>query len=65
VAGTTSGGRLTAETNKSKYGSDYYQRIGSMGGLKKVPKGFAVMDRSRLQEIGRKGGKVSKRGPAK
>lgn len=64
MAGTKSGGKLTAETNKSKYGEDYYRKIGAVGGKRKVKKGFATFDTERLQEISRRGGKVSKRGLA-
>lgn len=64
MSGTLDGGKRTAETNKAKYGADFYKRIGAMGGKKLVPKGFATMDKARVSKIGRKGGKISKRGKA-
>ena len=52
MAGTISGGKLAAKTNKEKYGEDFYKA--------KVPKGFAKNpDLARL--AGAKGGKISKR----
>ena len=62
MAQTFDGAKKAAGTNKSKYGSDYYAKIGSMGGKKKVPKGFAVMDKDKVREAGRKGGAISRRG---
>lgn len=32
MSGTRSGGIKAGKTNKAKYGSDYYKRIGSIGG---------------------------------
>lgn len=64
MAGTVIGGKKTAKTNKEKHGADFYKRIGSSGGKKKVPKGFA-MSTERARAAGRKGGKKSRRGPAK
>ena len=60
MAGTISGGKLAAKTNKEKYGEDFYKLMGQMGGKAKVPKGFAKNpDLARL--AGAKGGKISKR----
>jgi len=54
--------RNTAKTMKSKYGDDYFAKIGSMGGKKKVKtKGFGSMSPEKRSAAGRKGGKVSKR----
>lgn len=61
MAGTKLGGAKASETNKRLYGADFYQRIGQEGGVKRVPKGFALMDRAKVQEAGRKGGTRSKR----
>ncbi len=58
--GTQTGGQLAAIKNKEKYGDDFYQKIGSIGGKKKVPKGFAL-NRELAKAAGRKGGKISKR----
>ncbi len=63
MAGTIEGGRKAAATNKSKHGDDFYKSIGGKGGKAKVPKGFAVTGLA--AEAGRKGGKISKRGPKK
>ena len=52
------------EANKRLYGEDYYARIGALGGSAKVPKGFALMPKSKVSEAGRKGGYISKRGKA-
>lgn len=60
MSGTKAGGAKVAETNKSKYGSDYYQRIGAMGGKKKVPKGFAI-NRELARTAGAAGGRVTKK----
>ena len=49
------------ETTKQKYGKDFYSKIGTIGGSKKVPKGFAV-NIEIAKAAGRKGGKISKNG---
>lgn len=41
MAGTKMGGKNAAATNKAKYGSDFYARIGAMGGRKGTTGGFA------------------------
>ena len=65
MPGTKLGGMKASETNRRKYGSDFYREIGRKGGRKSNPnKGFASMPQEKLQEIGRKGGKISKRGKA-
>lgn len=61
MAGTIEGGKLTADTNKKKYGGDFYVRIGTMGGSKKVPKGFARMPKEKVIAAGRRGGEISRR----
>lgn len=58
MAGTTEGGRLAKETNTRLYGEDYYSKIGRMGGKKSKGGGFAKMDREKVREAGRKGGKA-------
>mgnify|MGYP001602317314 CR=1 FL=1 len=63
MSGTKSGGVRTRETNKKKYGKDFYKEIGAMGGQTKSPlKGFGTR-RDIAAEAGRKGGTISKRGP--
>ena len=75
--GTKAGGQRTKETNLRKHGSDFYKRIGASGGRagrgedykggfacdKKGPDGLT--GRQRASIAGSKGGKISRRGPAK
>lgn len=60
MSGTKAGGQKTRETNKRKYGENFYQEIGHIGGSRKVPKGFAL-NIERAREAGRKGGQISRR----
>jgi uncharacterized protein len=60
MPGTRSGGKRAASTNKSKYGSDFYARIGAKGGKATGLKGFAV-NRDLARIAGAKGGKKSRR----
>lgn len=64
MAGTTAGGKQAAKTNKKKYGSDFYARIGRIGGRNGHTGGFAA-NPELAKRAGQKGGKVSKRGKAK
>ena len=66
MAGTKAGGLKARETNIKLHGIDFYKRIGSMGGKAGDPtkKGFAS-NIERAKKAGAKGGKISKRGPAK
>lgn len=72
MAGTIEGGRKAAATNKLKNGPDFYARIGSLGGKSSRGGGFAsekigsdgLTGAERAREAGRKGGLISKRGPA-
>jgi len=61
MAGTKTGGKLAAKTNKAKYGDNFYAIIGAKGGKKTGPKGFAL-NRDLAREAGRKGGTISRRG---
>ncbi len=61
MAGTRAGGAKASQTNKEKYGADFYKNIGAKGGKAKVPKGFATLSRERLREICIKGGTKSRR----
>jgi uncharacterized protein len=63
MAGTKAGGALCAETNKKKYGKDYYQRIGAMGGKNGHTGGFAAGEegRARARKYGAIGGSISRR----
>ncbi len=64
MAGTIEGGRKAAKTNKEKYGSDFYAKIGGIGGRNGHTGGFASNpELARL--AGQKGGRISRRGPAK
>ena len=55
MAGTLEGGRKAAETNKKKYGEDFYRNIGAKGGGKSRTGGFyANRELARIAgEIGR------------
>lgn len=72
MAGTKQGGIAARETNKKKYGKDYYAKIGSKGGKVANPnKGFGTDNRTRLEKLmrkpklasvaGTKGGQISRR----
>lgn len=64
MAGTKVGGIKCAETNKAKHGKDFYKRIGALGGKAGHTGGFAS-NRELASIAGKKGGTISKRGPAK
>lgn len=60
MSGTRQGGLKAAKTNKDRYGSEFYKKIGKVGGKKSTTGGFAA--NPELARIaGRKGGKASKR----
>ena len=61
MAGSVTGGKKTAKTNIEKYGPNYYKETGRLGGIKCVPKGFAMMTPEKRAEAGRKGGTISRR----
>ena len=61
MPGNIKGGRKAAATNKERYGSDFYARIGSIGGKHGHTGGFAE-DADRAQRAGCIGGKKSRRG---
>ena len=60
MAGTKAGGQAAAATNKSKYGPDFYARIGAAGGKKGRTGGFFA-NRDLAREAGAKGGRISRR----
>lgn len=64
MPGTKDGGIKARDTNKSRYGEDFYKRIGSVGGKKGTTGGFWA-DRELARRAGAIGGKVSRRGKAK
>jgi hypothetical protein len=63
MAGTKAGGKAAAATNKKKYGSDFYARIGASGGHNGRTGGFAAGEegRERARKYGAIGGKISRR----
>ena len=64
ISGTKEGGIHAAETNKKRYGKEFYSRIGKIGGHNGHTGGFyANPELARI--AGAKGGRNSKRGPAK
>lgn len=73
MAGTLEGGKKAAETNKRKYGKDYYALIGKKGGKSGHEGGFAaatvgkdgLTGPERAKKWGAIGGKISKRGRSK
>lgn len=61
MPGTKIGGLKAAQTNRQKYGDNFYQKIGRLGGEHSHTGGFAKNpDLARL--AGAKGGKRSRRG---
>ena len=64
MSGTKAGGLKASITNIKLHGSDFYKRIGKIGGRNGHTGGFAT-NRELAAEAGRKGGKISKRGKAK
>ena len=60
MSGTKAGSVKAIQTIKENYGSDFFVKIGSLGGKVCVPKGFA-MSKERASAAGRKGGKISRR----
>ena len=67
MAGTKAGGQAAAETNKKKYGEDYYAVIGILGGKNGHTGGFAsdkvdtqgMTGNERARIFGSVGGKTS------
>ena len=60
MAGTKQGGTRAAKTNKTKYGHDFYARIGAMGGKNGHTGGFAA-NRELAKKAGSIGGRISRR----
>lgn len=60
MAGTKAGGQAAAETNKKRYGSDFYAKIGAAGGKKGRTGGFYA-NRELARKAGAKGGRISRR----
>lgn len=64
MAGTKAGALKATQKVLDRYGDDWYSKIGKLGGRAMVPKGFALNPQLAV-EAGRKGGIISRRGPAK
>lgn len=64
MAGTKAGGLKARETNMAKHGSDFYARIGAKGGRNGHTGGFAA-NPELAKRAGAKGGRISRRGPAR
>lgn len=60
MPGTKIGGIKASQTNKDRYGDDFYRKIGAQGGLKSKGGGFAA-NSDLAREAGRKGGLKSRR----
>lgn len=60
MAGTKAGGMAAAATNKAKYGSDFYSKIGAKGGKQGRTGGFFA-NRELARKAGQKGGRISRR----
>ena len=60
MAGTKKGGQLAAQTNKARYGSDFYAKIGAKGGTLGKTGGFAA-NPALARIAGAKGGRISRR----
>lgn len=60
MAGTKKGGQLAAQTNKTRYGSDFYAKIGAKGGKLGKTGGFAA-NPALARIAGAKGGRISRR----
>lgn len=64
MPGTKAGGKLASITNKTKYGSDFYSKIGTQGGKIGRTGGFHYMKKNNpelLKELSGKGGRNSRR----
>lgn len=60
MAGTKLGGKAAAATNKAKYGSDFYAKIGAIGGKLGRTGGFYA-NRELARRAGAVGGRISRR----
>lgn len=63
MAGTIKGGKAAAGTNKKRYGSDFYAKIGAKGGRNGHSGGFAA-NRDLARRAGAIGGRISRRSKA-
>lgn len=60
MAGTRTGGQRAAATNKQRYGMNFYEQIGRIGGQKSRGGGFAK-NPDLARAAGAKGGRASRR----
>lgn len=68
MAGTKEGGRKAAKANKERHGDDFYRNIGRLGGQSGCGpfyRGGFAGNRELARIAGAKGGRISRRGPAK
>ena len=66
MSGTKAGAMKAKKTIVERHGEDHFQKIGSIGGKRKSPlKGFGGMTPEKRRTAGAKGGRISRRGPAK
>jgi hypothetical protein len=59
MGGTREGGQQAAQTNKDKYGEDFYKRIGAIGGMNGRTGGF-YQNRELARVAGSIGGAISR-----
>ena len=64
MAGTKAGGLAARDTNIARHGASFYAEIGRKGGQKGRTGGFFA-DRELARRAGQKGGRISRRGPAR
>lgn len=60
MVGTKAGGKKAAETNRLKYGDDFYRNIGKRGGQMGHTGGFAA-NPALARIAGARGGRISRR----
>ena len=60
MAGSIEGGKRAAATNKTKYGENFYKKIGAEGGKRGTTGGFYA-NRELARTAGAKGGRISRR----
>jgi uncharacterized protein len=60
MAGTIAGGKAAAQTNKTRYGAEFYAKIGAKGGKMGHTGGFAA-NKELARKAGAKGGRISRR----
>lgn len=63
MGGTRLGGVAAAATNKEKYGEDFFQKLGALGGARSRGGGFGQgqIGRERARLVGSLGGRIGRR----